>query len=138
LKFLATENLIKSEISDIIYIESERERILPLLNKFNTMPPQNYIKTVARTKRRKIMKLTEKSQSVFDYIKANGGKVSIDELATALDRTTRSVNANVTDLSKKNLVTREKVAGEGEDAKDITYAVITPAGAEFVPSEDAE
>ncbi len=84
------------------------------------------------------MKLTEKSQSVFDYIKANGGKVSIDELATALDRTTRSIGANVTDLAKKGLVVREKVAGEGEDAKDITYAVITPAGAEFVPSDDAE
>ena len=84
------------------------------------------------------MKLTEKSQSVFDYIKANGGKVSIDELAAALGRTTRSVGANVTDLANKELVVREKVAGEGEDAKDITYAVLTPAGAEFVPSDDEE
>ena len=84
------------------------------------------------------MKLTEKSQSVFDYIKANGGKVTIDELCTALDRTARSVNANVTDLSKKGLVTREKVAGEGEDAKEITYAVITEEGKTFVTSEDEE
>lgn len=82
------------------------------------------------------MKLTEKSQSVFDYIKENGGKVSLDELATALNRTARSISANVTDLTKKGLVVREKVAGEGEDDKDITYAVITPAGAEFVPTED--
>ena len=84
------------------------------------------------------IKLTEKSLEVFNYVKENGGKVSIEELATGLNRTPRSVNANVTDLSKKGLVIREKVAGEGEDAKDITYAVITPAGAEFVPSEDAE
>jgi predicted transcriptional regulator len=84
------------------------------------------------------MKLTEKSAQVFDYIKNNGGKVSIDELATALERTSRSISANVTDLTKKGLVVREKVAGEGEDAKDITYAVITPEGAEFVPTEDAE
>ena len=84
------------------------------------------------------MKLTEKSQSVFDYIKENGGRVSIDELCTALDRAPRSVSANVTDLTKKGLVTREKVAGEGEDAKDITYVVMTPAGAEFVPSDDEE
>lgn len=84
------------------------------------------------------MKLTEKSAAVLNYIKENGGKVSIDELASALERTSRSISANVTDLQKKELVTREKVAGEGEDAKDITYAVLTPAGAEFVPTEDAE
>ena len=84
------------------------------------------------------MKLTEKSQEVFDYIKANGGKVSIDELATACGRTTRSVGANVTDLSKKGLVVREKVAGEGEDAKEITFVVLTDEGAAFVPGTDAE
>jgi predicted transcriptional regulator len=86
----------------------------------------------------KIMKLTEKSTAVLDYVKANGGKVSIDELATALDRTTRSIGANVTDLTKKALAVREKVAGEGEDAKDITYVVLTEAGMNFVPTEDAE
>lgn len=84
------------------------------------------------------MKLTEKSQSVFDYIKNNGGRVTIEELCSALDKAPRSINANVTDLSKKGLVTREKVAGEGEDAKDITYAVLTPDGAAFVPSDDEE
>jgi uncharacterized membrane protein len=138
LKFPATENLIKSEISDIIYIESERgNKSLPLL--INQYYATNKLyQNSGKKQGEKTMKLTEKSQGVFDYIKANGGKVSIDELATALDRTTRSVNANVTDLTKKGLVVREKVAGEGEDAKDITYAVITPAGAEFVPSEDAE
>jgi uncharacterized membrane protein len=139
LKFPATENLIKSEISDIIYIESERgNKSLPLLINQYYATNKLYQNSGKNKRRKKIMKLTEKSQGVFDYIKANGGKVSIDELATALDRTTRSVNANVTDLTKKGLVVREKVAGEGEDAKDITYAVITPAGAEFVPSEDAE
>jgi predicted transcriptional regulator len=84
------------------------------------------------------MKLTEKSQGVFDYIKANGGKVTIDELCSALDRTARSVNANVTDLSKKGLVVREKVTAEGEDEKEITYAVLTPEGATFVPSDDED
>lgn len=84
------------------------------------------------------MKLTEKSQAVFNYIKENGGKVSVDELCTALDRTSRSISANINDLVKKELVVREKVAATNEDEKDITYAVLTEEGKTFVPSEDAE
>ena len=34
------------------------------------------------------------------------------------------------------LAVREKEAGEGEDAKEITYVVLTDEGKEFVPSED--
>jgi predicted transcriptional regulator len=82
------------------------------------------------------MKLTEKSMEVYNYIKENGGRVSIEELAAGLNRTARSVNANVTDLAKKELASRDKVKGEGEDAKDITYVVLTEAGMAFVPSED--
>ena len=84
------------------------------------------------------MKLTEKSMEVYNYIKENGGRVSVEELAAGLNRTTRSVNANVTDLcsEKKGLAMREKVKGEGEDVKDITYVVLTEAGLAFVPSED--
>lgn len=84
------------------------------------------------------MKLTGMSTQVFNYLKENGGKVSISELATALDRTERSVSANVTDLQKKGLAIRDKVAGENEGDKDITYAVLTDEGKTFVPSEDAE
>lgn len=84
------------------------------------------------------MKLTAKSNEVFEYVKDNGGKISIDELAEALGRTTRSVGANVTDLQKKELVVREKVKGETEDDKDITYVVLTEAGASFVPSDDED
>ena len=82
------------------------------------------------------MKLTEKSMEVYNYIKENGGRVSIEELAAGLNRTARSVNANVTDLTKKELAIRDKVKGEGEDAKDITYVSLTDAGMAFVPSED--
>ena len=84
------------------------------------------------------MKLTEKSLNVFNYVKENGGRVTIESICEGLGLAARSINANVTDLAKKGLVIRDKVAGEGEDAKDITYAVITPAGAEFVPSDDEE
>jgi uncharacterized membrane protein len=84
------------------------------------------------------MKLTEKSSQVFDYIRDNGGHISIDELVSALGRAARSIGANVTDLQKKGLVVREKVAGEGEDAKDITYVNLTDEGKVFVPSTDEE
>lgn len=82
------------------------------------------------------MKLTEKSNEVYSYVKENGGRVSIDELCKVLGRGSRSVGANVTDLFKKGLVVRDKVAGEGEDAKDITYVVLTDEGKTFVPSDD--
>ena len=84
------------------------------------------------------IKLTEKSLEVFNYVKENGGRVSIEELAAGLNRTPRSVNANVTDLcsEKKGLAMREKVTPEGEDAKPITYVVLTEAGLNFVPTEE--
>lgn len=84
------------------------------------------------------IKLTEKSLNVFNYVKEHGGRVALDEICEALGLAARSVNANVTDLAKKELVIRDKVAGEGEDAKDITYVVLTDMGAAFVPTTDAE
>ena len=84
------------------------------------------------------IKLTETSLNVFNYVKENGGRVSIDAICEALGLAARSINANVTDLSKKGLVIRDKVAGEGEDAKEITFVVLTDEGAAFVPATDAE
>ena len=81
------------------------------------------------------MKLTEKSNEVFEYVKTNGGKVAIPELAQALDRTERSVGANVTDLTKKGLAEREKVEVEGGE-KPVTYVVLTEEGVNFVPTEE--
>lgn len=83
------------------------------------------------------MKLTEKSNEVFEYVKANGARVSVEEICKAVDRASRSVNANVNDLAKKGLIEREKVEVEGAD-KPITYVVLTDEGKAFVPSEDEE
>lgn len=83
------------------------------------------------------MKLTVKSNEVFEYVKNNGGKVSIPELAAALDRGERSVGANVTDLTKKGLAVREKVEDK-ETKETTTFVVLTEEGKNFVPSEDAE
>lgn len=80
------------------------------------------------------MKLTEKSQAVLDYLKAHG-TTPIEKLAEDLGVGTRSVSANVTDLSKKGLATREKVAVEGAD-KPVSYVGLTDAGVAFVPSDE--
>lgn len=81
------------------------------------------------------MKLTEKSFEVLNYVKENGGKVAIPEITAALGRPSdRSTNANVTDLSNKELAVREKVEVEGAE-KPITYVVLTEAGMNFVQEE---
>lgn len=83
------------------------------------------------------MQLTAKSNEVFEYLKNNGGKVSIEELANATGRSARSVGANVLDLTKKGFVVREKEEVEGAE-KPVAYAILTDAGKTFVPSDDAE
>ena len=83
------------------------------------------------------MKLTEKSQTIFEYLKANGGRVSIEELANATGRSARSVGANVLDLQKKKRVVRETEEVEGAD-KPVAYAVLTDEGRNFIPSDDEE
>lgn len=83
------------------------------------------------------MQLTAKSNEIFEYLKNNGGKVSIEELANATGRSARSVGANVLDLTKKGLVVREKEEVEGAE-KPVAYAILTDAGKTFVPSDDAE
>lgn len=84
------------------------------------------------------MKLTEKSSEVFNYVNANGGKVSVEEICEATGRTSRSISANVNDLVKKGLVVREKVAGQGEDAKDITFVVKTADADAILAAPDEE
>lgn len=83
------------------------------------------------------MKLTEKSAQVFEYVKANGGRVSVEEVCKATGRTSRSITANVNDLVKKELAERDKVEVEGAE-KPVTYIQLTDAGMAFVPSEDEE
>lgn len=85
------------------------------------------------------MKLTEKTNEIYSYVKENGGRVSMEELVAVTGRTSRSIGANVLDLQKKGLAVRKKVAGEpGEDGKatTITYVVLTDEGKDFVPTEE--
>ena len=82
-------------------------------------------------------KLTAKSAEVFEYVKKAGGRVSVPELAQALDRTERSIGANLTDLKKKGFGEREKVEVEGEE-KAVTYFVLNDEGKAWAPTADAE
>lgn len=75
------------------------------------------------------IKLTEKSAEVFNYVRENG-KVSIPEIAAAVQRAPRSVSANVTDLTKKGLVVRVKEAVEGEE-NEVTFVQLTADGVAF-------
>lgn len=86
------------------------------------------------------MKLTENATLVLNYVKENGGRVSIPELAAALNKTEKSINGTVTALGckgphAKGLVDREKVSIEGQE-KPVTYVVLTEAGRSFVPSDE--
>lgn len=90
------------------------------------------------------IKLTEKQAAVFDYIKANGGRVSMEELCNALGTDAKHLNPVVTTLGTKGerakgLVDYEKVTVEGAE-KPIKYVFLTEAGQNYVPGadEDAE
>ena len=76
------------------------------------------------------IKITEKSAEVFNYVKGNGGRVSVEEICEATGRAARSINANVTGLVKKGLAEREKVEVEVKE-KPVTYVCITEAGKAF-------
>ena len=82
-------------------------------------------------------KMTEKELAVFNYIKENGGHVSIDEIAEALGRSSRSIGPNINAFVANDLAEREKVEVEGAE-KPVTYVNLTDAGKTFVPAEDAE
>jgi len=82
-------------------------------------------------------KMTEKELAVFEYVKENGGRVSIKEVAEALGRTLQSVSPNVTALEKNDIFVKEKVEVEGED-KPVTFVTLTDEGKAFVQAEDAE
>lgn len=86
------------------------------------------------------MKLTEKQTAVFNYLKDNGGRVTMDELCGALNTDAKHLNPVVTTLGvkgerAKGLVDYEKIAVEGEE-KPVKYVFLTEAGKSFVPGED--
>lgn len=80
-------------------------------------------------------KMTEKEVAVFNYVKANGGRVSIDEIAEALERSPRSIGPNINAFVSNDLAVREKVEVEGAE-KPITYVVLTDAGMNFTPATE--
>ena len=80
-------------------------------------------------------KMTEQAVAVFNYVKSNGGRVSIDEIAEALERSPRSIGPNINAFVSNDLAVREKVEVEGAE-KPITYVVLTDAGMNFTPATE--
>lgn len=86
------------------------------------------------------MKLTEKQTLVFNYLKENGGRVSMEELCGALNTDAKHLNPVVTTLGvkgerAKGLVDYEKITVEGVE-KPVKYIFLTEAGKTFVPSDE--
>lgn len=81
------------------------------------------------------MKLTEKTQELFDYVKAHGGRVAaLDAVAGLGKEKLIQIQACITSLVKKGLAEYTKV-DEGGD-KPVAYIQLTDEGMNFVPSED--
>ena len=84
------------------------------------------------------MKLSEKTLEAIEYLQAHGGRVTTEEMKTALGcEKIASITGRVNSLVKNGLAYREKVAVEGEE-KPLTYVQLTDEGINFVQSEDEE
>ena len=90
-----------------------------------------------------MIKLTEKQTAVFNYLRDNGGRVTMDELCSALETDAKHLNPVITTLGckgerAKGLVDYEKIEVEGAE-KPVKYVVLTEAGMAYDPTAvDAE
>lgn len=84
------------------------------------------------------MKLTEKTQKVYDFIKENGGSVTTEAIRVGLGlEKINAVTGCVNSLVNKEFAVRED-GGKTEDGKKITIVTLTEAGKNYVPSDDEE
>lgn len=82
-----------------------------------------------------VVKLTEKTLAVYEYIKANGGSAKTTDIKEALGlEKIAQVTGCVTSLTKKGLATRED-GGTTEDGKKISIVTLTDAGLNFIQPE---
>lgn len=90
------------------------------------------------------MAFSAKSKEVFKFIQANqDANITLDDIATAVGSTAKSVNGTVVALQKKDLVYREPAEIELEDGthKSVKFIKTTEVGtgydidAEETPAE---
>ena len=84
-----------------------------------------------------MIKLTEKQTAVFTYLRDNG-RVTMDELCSALNTDAKHLNPVITTLGckgerAKGLVDYEKVEVEGAE-KPVKYVFLTEAGLAYDPT----
>jgi SOS-response transcriptional repressor LexA len=84
------------------------------------------------------MKLTEKTQKVYDFIKENGGSVTTEAIRVGLGlEKINAVTGCINALVRHEFVERED-GGKTEDGHKITIVNLTEAGKNYVPSDDEE
>ncbi len=84
------------------------------------------------------MRLKEKTQEAFDFIKNHGGSCTTAEIKDGLGlEKIASVTGRVNSLVKNELATTED-GGKTEDGKKITIVTLTEKGQNYVPSDDEE
>lgn len=84
------------------------------------------------------MKLTEKTQKVYDFIKENGGSVTTEAIRVGLGlEKINAVTGCINALARHKFVERED-GGKTEDGHKITIVNLTEAGKNYVPSDDEE
>lgn len=88
------------------------------------------------------MALSENSRKIFDYVKANDGTKTANDIAEATGLSSRSVNGSITSaFQKKGLMERVLAEMELPDGthKQVNLIKLTPAGLAFDPdAPDAE
>lgn len=85
-----------------------------------------------------MVKLTEKTQEAFDFIKNHGGSCKTSEIKEGLGlEKIASVTARVNSLVKKGLATTTD-GGKTEDGHKITIVTLTEEGANYVPPVDED
>lgn len=85
------------------------------------------------------MAMKEASKTVFNFLKdCDGDNVTLHDIATSLNISSKSVNGCLVGMQKKNLIVREETTIMNDDGKEVVvkYIRLTDEGRTFDPDAD--